>query len=511
MYLRFEDESKYPPVSLDDSPLLIGQHADAEVRFEEKTVNRRHALLARYLSGWLVHDLCSLNGVRVNGKKVRNAPLSVNDQLAFGLIKCTVLEDAATDDDAPSTEPSDAAAEEDWFADVLTSEESKPVFSAVCRLDFYLESKLIRSVSVREASVIGSSPRVDISLPRRRIGSRQCLIASEGGSWSIHDLKSETGMRLRGKRERTFSLEHGDVIEIGDYRMYIHLSPETDELDQRDELAVTGPVSDATRYATEPQWGSVPPPAPVDTEYRPSGSPGGDSDPAGDELADPADPFSSIETDVGAVWSNGSSPPDATNTQVERFVERAKEAEATGDRVRAILMLGKACEKMPFRFGLRRALRQLQKQEIGRTPEPHPLPFFASWRVLWRQLAAKWAIDRNDLRKVLAIAERGLRDDPWNKELLLAQALAFEHFGQIDLCRWTLMTARERDPDDPNFNRPLAKIMQYAGLLELALLFWDQVRKAEPENTEVEHQVNAIYAHKTMRKIRGKHGVVEEK
>jgi pSer/pThr/pTyr-binding forkhead associated (FHA) protein len=62
----------------------IGRSASAEIRFEDPTVSRRHALLVRRPDGLKVVDDRSLNGVCVNGGRVDIHTLSSGDTIQVG-------------------------------------------------------------------------------------------------------------------------------------------------------------------------------------------------------------------------------------------------------------------------------------------------------------------------------------------------------------------------------------------------------------------------------------------
>ena len=48
---------------------------------------RRHAELRNEDGNWIVTDLGSTNGVKVNGRRVQEAVLQPGDELAFGLAR----------------------------------------------------------------------------------------------------------------------------------------------------------------------------------------------------------------------------------------------------------------------------------------------------------------------------------------------------------------------------------------------------------------------------------------
>lgn len=62
----------------------IGRSASSEIRFEDPTVSRRHALLVRRPDGLKVVDDRSLNGVCVNGERVDIHTLISGDTIQVG-------------------------------------------------------------------------------------------------------------------------------------------------------------------------------------------------------------------------------------------------------------------------------------------------------------------------------------------------------------------------------------------------------------------------------------------
>lgn len=64
--------------------LLVGRHLDCDVVVDDRTVSRRHARL-RFRDGhWVLRDLDSTNGTRVNGTSVVRCRLLPGDELTLG-------------------------------------------------------------------------------------------------------------------------------------------------------------------------------------------------------------------------------------------------------------------------------------------------------------------------------------------------------------------------------------------------------------------------------------------
>ncbi|HVJ82562.1 MAG TPA: FHA domain-containing protein, partial [Planctomycetia bacterium] len=109
-----------------EGPVLIGQHSAADLQLSGAIgVNRRHAVVVKYLGGWTIHDLASMNGVHVNGKRTRRAEISAGDEIKIGKALLTWVGDGS--------EPKAATTSDDWSA-VLDGGGERAVFASRCRL-----------------------------------------------------------------------------------------------------------------------------------------------------------------------------------------------------------------------------------------------------------------------------------------------------------------------------------------------------------------------------------------
>jgi len=83
-YICFEDGGEVVVVPLTREWTRIGRGLAADVRFDDPTVSRRHALIVRGADGLRVLDDRSLNGVFVNGARVEWSPLAHGDEIRVG-------------------------------------------------------------------------------------------------------------------------------------------------------------------------------------------------------------------------------------------------------------------------------------------------------------------------------------------------------------------------------------------------------------------------------------------
>ena len=105
-----------PPAVADPAPLFfppgsgvrftIGRTRDCDLCLTDLSVSRMHALLVRREGGWVLSDLGSHNGTRLNGWLIREpVPVRAGDRVEFGSMTFVVRE-------AEAAEPPPDAGEE---------------------------------------------------------------------------------------------------------------------------------------------------------------------------------------------------------------------------------------------------------------------------------------------------------------------------------------------------------------------------------------------------------------
>jgi pSer/pThr/pTyr-binding forkhead associated (FHA) protein len=93
-YLAIEDAGEVVLMALKTDLVRVGRSAANEIVLDDASVSRRHALLARRGETTVVLDDRSLNGVRVNGERVSEAPLKDGDALVLGHVALRYVERA---------------------------------------------------------------------------------------------------------------------------------------------------------------------------------------------------------------------------------------------------------------------------------------------------------------------------------------------------------------------------------------------------------------------------------
>ena len=106
-YLAYEESGRHVVVALSREWTRIGRSMAADLRFDDATVSRRHALVVSQSEGVRVLDDRSLNGIYVNGSRVEWSPLTDGDEIAVGRHILYFMDTATVG--SPATEPAVAA------------------------------------------------------------------------------------------------------------------------------------------------------------------------------------------------------------------------------------------------------------------------------------------------------------------------------------------------------------------------------------------------------------------
>ena len=85
--LRLEISRGGEPIArrlCEETELTIGRNPACRLCLDDPTVSRQHAALERTVGGWVVRDLRSTNGVKVNGRSIVEWVLQEGDQVSVG-------------------------------------------------------------------------------------------------------------------------------------------------------------------------------------------------------------------------------------------------------------------------------------------------------------------------------------------------------------------------------------------------------------------------------------------
>jgi len=91
-YLAVDDAGDVVLVALREAALRLGRDPAADMVLDDPSVSRRHAIVLRRDGGTVILDDRSLNGVRVNGKRVMAQTLRDGDVIELGIVSMRYVE-----------------------------------------------------------------------------------------------------------------------------------------------------------------------------------------------------------------------------------------------------------------------------------------------------------------------------------------------------------------------------------------------------------------------------------
>ncbi len=232
------------PVLLPGIDITIGRDADCDVTLKTPGVSGRHCRMVFKNGEWLVKDLGSKNGIRVNGKKYEKARLPTGCTLTLGTTRFEVVYgDAGTppraqeppattrhgeaqagarkQPPAPATAPSSSAP-----APAPVTHTGKPQKRFLGKLTPEGGGELIPLLM--ERLVIGRHRDCDIHLDFSNISGRHCELEYRDGFWHVTDLGSRNGTRVNGQHVTSSVLMPGDILRVSKQRYEIDYKPEGD-------------------------------------------------------------------------------------------------------------------------------------------------------------------------------------------------------------------------------------------------------------------------------------------
>lgn len=88
--LRFQHEGRDRVFTVGDRPIVVGRSPDTDLHLAHESISRQHARIAHEDEGWVLTDLDSKNGSRVNTFHVKEQVLRNGDRLDLGSIRMFV-------------------------------------------------------------------------------------------------------------------------------------------------------------------------------------------------------------------------------------------------------------------------------------------------------------------------------------------------------------------------------------------------------------------------------------
>jgi pSer/pThr/pTyr-binding forkhead associated (FHA) protein len=195
----------------------IGRGKTADVDLDNSAVSRRHAILEMKNGAFILTDLKSTNGTRVNGRKITK-PVNVitSDRIEIG--KFRFVRGQSSEDSFPPYAMVRTPENELANAPSMPADFDGTIFVAPRRLTVVGGDALPKQLSLRGKSsfTLGKDDGCDVRIPGRLVSNIHCYIMVRGDK---HFLVHKAGWKrttVNGKKASGEArLRSGDTIGIG--------------------------------------------------------------------------------------------------------------------------------------------------------------------------------------------------------------------------------------------------------------------------------------------------------
>ncbi|MCA9533484.1 MAG: FHA domain-containing protein [Myxococcales bacterium] len=202
--------------------ITIGREEGNTIRLTERNVSRKHARLSRVDGRFVLEDLGSYNGIKVNGSRMgTEADLGAGDQIVIGDYRIA-LESEQTEVASGELDISLSGAHDlvPPARLVMLSQPAPGAEFALSKDEICIGREEVMDVWVNHRSISREHAKITRKVQRADADTGQ----HEVSTFEIHDLDSANGVRVNGQEVFEAVLKQGDIVELGQVRFrYVEL------------------------------------------------------------------------------------------------------------------------------------------------------------------------------------------------------------------------------------------------------------------------------------------------
>lgn len=161
----------------------------------------------------------------------------------------------------------------------------------------------------------------------------------------------------------------------------------------------------------------------------------------------------------------------------------------------AIEMFGKAVNLVPDNLMYRQTLRGC---EMKKYKENGKGAAFASTKLLGIRGRISKSRSKEDWKGMDEAAEEGLKVNPWDAALNAAMGEATHNLGYLEVAEMGYSRAVESEPENLDYLRTLARLLEERGNFSAAIGCWERVYKLDPLDSEARSKQTQLQARAVM-------------
>ena len=207
---------------LDQDEITIGRSPESDIVIDNPAVSRNHAKIVKEGNFYVIKDLDTVNGVTVNGRRVKSEPIKPGDEIDVGKhtimfeTEPKVIERPASSGvwDAPATWPEGTV-----YVDPIEMQKMQAKLKTQRGAHLQAKSGPARGKRValgEQVVTVGKSEECDIQVKGFLFSPVQCRVSRVGNNYVVRHEGVFRPTRVNGSRIVDHMLQQGDIIQVGD-------------------------------------------------------------------------------------------------------------------------------------------------------------------------------------------------------------------------------------------------------------------------------------------------------
>ncbi|MCH7706061.1 MAG: FHA domain-containing protein [Chloroflexi bacterium] len=188
---------------LKEGDTTIGRGQDNDLVIADAAVSRRHAMVKHQNGSFIVVDMGSGGGTKVNNQTVGGKAVRTGSIITVGQTRMAIVDVQAQQADAPAASSEGA-----------TMVDMPAAGGGVLVVQSGPDAGVSFNLSQDEIT-IGRDPECQVQLTDPTVSRQHAVIRRHGDEYTVHDLGSSGGTQVDGESLTGVGLSAGDVIAIG--------------------------------------------------------------------------------------------------------------------------------------------------------------------------------------------------------------------------------------------------------------------------------------------------------